>query len=56
MPDEAGFAFRALAHVVAIVLRRCGRHSTRGGWFIWPAGLMLFVLLALVFLLARRRR
>ncbi|MDQ3755318.1 MAG: hypothetical protein M3371_11380 [Acidobacteriota bacterium] len=33
-----------------------GGYSNRGGWFFWPGGLLLFVLLALVFLFIRRRR
>ena len=29
-------------------------YSCRGGWFLWPGGLGLLVILALVYFLARR--
>lgn len=29
-------------------------HSSRGGWFIWPGGLGMLVVLALIFLILRR--
>ena len=31
-------------------------YSTGGGWFVWPGGLGLVLLLLLVFLVLRRRR
>lgn len=31
-------------------------YSSGGGWFIWPGGLGLVVVLAILFLLLRRRR
>jgi hypothetical protein len=30
-------------------------YSSRGGWFIWPGGLGLLVVILVVFLLLRRR-
>ncbi len=30
-------------------------YSSRGGWFFWPGGLGLIVLLAVLFLVFRRR-
>ena len=31
-------------------------YSSDGGWFVWPGGLGLIVLLIVVFLVLRRRR
>ncbi len=31
-------------------------YSNRGGWFVWPGGLGLLLVIAVLFLLARRRR
>ena len=33
-----------------------GGYSSRDGWFFWPGGLGLLVLVAIVLLLLRRRR
>jgi hypothetical protein len=33
-----------------------GGYSSRNGWFFWPGGLGLLVLVAVVLLLLRRRR
>ncbi|HVF55162.1 MAG TPA: hypothetical protein VM934_03375 [Pyrinomonadaceae bacterium] len=34
-----------------------GGYSNRGGWFFWPGGIVgLIIVIALVFMLARRRR
>ncbi len=30
-------------------------YSSRGGWFMWPGGLGLIVVIALAFLMLRRR-
>lgn len=33
-----------------------GGYGSRGGWFFWPGGLGILVILAVLFLLMRRRR
>jgi hypothetical protein len=44
---------------VAVTQSACvvvGGYSSRGGWFIWPSGLGLVVILMLLYLIFGRRR
>lgn len=48
----------AIALLMALTQYGCivvGGYSNTGGWFLWPGGLGLVLIVALVFLLMRRR-
>jgi hypothetical protein len=49
----------SLAVLLAMTQTGCiavAGYSSRGGWFFWPGGLGLLVILALLFLFLRRGR
>lgn len=49
-----GLIWCVLAPLLSASCVVAGR-SSRGGWFVWPGGLTLLVLLVILFLLLRRR-
>jgi hypothetical protein len=48
-----------LISIILIMLPGCvvvGGYSSERGWFLWPGTIVIFVVVALLFLLFRRRR
>ena len=47
-----------LALLLSLTQLSCvvGGYSSKGGWFIWPGGLGLLLMVAILFLIARWRR